>query len=260
MFKNNRSTGITLIEFMIGCVLTLILLGILFSIGFSAQKIFQQQQTMLMIQNDINEIKNIFSENIHQAGFIGCAKLTDNFPVKNGSSILLQKANRIAPYGEGFQTWYAADGNVSLYKNMRQSAILIVSTDSPIRVGDVLIISDCQTMDVFVIKKIQTEKHAIKITAKTSLSKLYDTNAAIFLLANNAFYVVDTKDGARGLFWRDQHNQKIELSHRIKKMDVAYDMDAENNMRGVSIHLQIAANFISSFYQNWYFYVALQQS
>lgn len=219
--KNNLS-GLTLIEMLIALLLIVILSGVVFAIYEYLQVNDQRQQNLFSAIEESAEISYLLRQQIHQAGFVGCAKLSADFPLRNHTHLKLDK--KITPLfndgSDGLSVWHAEDHAMLLAKAMENEFDLQLNVHYSLHADAVLIISDCKSADVFTINSMTDQGQYLSVHTSQALSKLYDTHAEIFLLVKKSFYLSHS-----ALLVEDLHHNKIELARDVSKIQVTYFID-----------------------------------
>jgi molybdopterin converting factor small subunit len=180
---------------------------------------------------------------LRSTGYIGCAKLNDDFPIYFYGPYNITKENRIQPYQgtelksgtNAFTIRYANAINVTLIEAMDALNTLHVSSSPKIAEGDVLIISDCKTVDFFVIQHVSLQNDGTQwITSENNVSKYYEKYSEISEFEMNTFYIgkTDRKDffgePIYALYIKDKFAHKTELVEGINDMQIHYFV-MENN-------------------------------
>jgi len=283
MFKKRNSIGITLIELMLALALSILIIGGIFEIYLIAENNRLIQTTVITMQEDAQMITQLFKGQIHAAAYMGCAKLTNDFPFKNNLPFKISQKNKIERYQDtdvkegtdAIRIWHSSMQSAILNKTMQNHLNLYVTSNIPILVDDNLIISDCKTAESFRVKKIFTLENGMqKIITNVPLKKLYEKNAEINILEINSYFVSNTGRV-------DEHNQPIyalhikdilgettELAEGVDRMKVfftrvennklveypASDIADASEIVGVSLAFELAAAGLK---KNWNLYVAL---
>ncbi len=260
---NRKYSGVTLIESMLALSLSLLLLTIVFSLFLAGQKHFTQQKNMLAMQTKINLTKQILVSSVQQAGFLGCARLTPDFPLHNTTSVPTHFLNKIAVSNKkqtGFRVWFAGKKAEKLLRPMQDLTRLTVSPSWKIKPNDILVISDCKSIDIFTVANIFTRKHEIKIQTLQPLSKLYATDADVMPLHINTFYYKKKR-----LYWQSDNTEPVELIDHIQQVSLHYvvqsgehtieksgdELAATDMIQGVTLFLQFDKNDLN-FQPHWY--------
>src|SRR5438128_340840 len=92
---DQKKQGFSLIEFLLALTLSLFILSIVSTIYLLSQRHLMSQIALSKIQENIHLLSEIFHTEIHQAGYIGCPKLTENFPIKTISPYDLTVQNKL---------------------------------------------------------------------------------------------------------------------------------------------------------------------
>lgn len=266
--------------------LTLIELLIFVSVGmllfFSILKIYLGSQQSIILQNDLYTIQenaqtaiSILNHNLHQAGHIGCAKLSADFRVIPYSSYALNIKNKLFSTTQNEVTVnYAGYPNTTLTQPMQVKVLLYVGDDIHFSPGEVMFISNCIHAEVFVAAKVIHEEGKQRIIPAAPLHDLYGLDAEVSPLISNRFFIAKSgRQYANGrdiysLFLQDIKFKKIELVPGIQRMNISYTILQNGIFKevswteikdwsavvGVAIDLDVDAPSIQ---KTWHLYAAL---
>ncbi len=213
--------GLSLIELMIAITLSLVLtLGVIQI--FSSSKQTNRVQTALGgVQENARFALDLLSYDLRLAGNIGCNRsaavkhtdAADNLPnIGNGINgyeysqlpALLLTASTDNPSStkivNGTDTLivrYMSPNTTAVASGTINSVTLASKID--IKKGDPLIISDCQSADIFVAASDSTGT-AISLTAGQNFSKTYGADAEVAPLKYVAYYIKEDEQGYNNLY------------------------------------------------------------
>lgn len=233
---NGRSRGVTFIELMIGMVLAGLLTGLVISIYVGREKSAAAQSAILQIQNQATKTIGILSREIEQAGWIGCAKLTRQFPIKGLSHYTLTAQNKVAGNAKELTIRYARPLDAKLIDMTVALGKIVIEAGHTFHAGEVLLISDCKHAEVIKIKQVY-KLHGMQIILATEpMHYLYRPSAQINHLVINRFYVDKTKeynlDGSSlyALYVDDVMGQKMRLVDGVEKINLNYYQNDANTI------------------------------
>ena len=84
---NMKATqGHSLLELTMALALSLVFLSLMGTIYLAQQKASTQLQALSRLEENALIAANILRDDIHNAGYIGCAKFTEDFPIRNFTS------------------------------------------------------------------------------------------------------------------------------------------------------------------------------
>ncbi len=242
MFNEKNSIGTTLIEMMLALILSIFILSSVFEIYLISENNRLAQTNLMNMQENAEIINQMLKKSIHTAGYIGCAKLTDDFPFKNHFPFKINQKNKIEFYREneakpgtdGIRIWHASLRSSVLVKTMRSNSIFYVTSTLPLQVNDNLLISDCKTIESFQIKSISSLSGGIKkIVSSVPISKRYEKNAEINKLEIISYFVGDTSrinDKGQPIyaFYSKTDGIKTELVENVDDMKLFFSTIEDN--------------------------------
>lgn len=238
------------------------------------QRSYNMLKALNQIQDHATTAIDIFASAIHQAGFIGCAKLTQDFPIYAQLPDLMHAQNKLTGTDKEITVRYLGYPSSTLEVSMQNNSTLYVTNEKHFSRGDTVLISDCQQAEVFVIKEVYLFKNRQKIIAAQSLHKRYGQHADIGPLEVNKFFISKTHrthpDGTPiySLFIKQSNKHKFELVAEIDQMRFIYyffENDRLTKRRADEIHnwSKIAGLGISIMLhsppinKNWYTYFSV---
>lgn len=264
--------GFTLIEIMMSISISMLLLLGLLNIIFTANGAHSNQVAMNSLQENARDVTHILTEAIHSAGYIGCAHYTDEFPLTNHTDdtfipknkINLYKGEEMKDNTEAFTIRRMGLNNASVIKNMRGKSVVYASNTISFSKGDVLLISNCQSADIFRVKDVIKQMDGTqKIMTEDPLSTLYDKNASISFLEVNTYYIGDTgrldysHAPVFALYVQDIHHYKTELVEGVDDMHIVINK-RKGEVASASIELQLRSLGRFALQKKWFIYAAIR--
>ncbi|MES2218479.1 MAG: hypothetical protein V4501_08700 [Pseudomonadota bacterium] len=275
LFKNLSPRGLTLIELLMALASTLFLLLALATMLITLQKNFNTEETLNTLQENARAAMQILQTHIHNAGNIGCAKLQEGFAVKSFGAYSLSSQNKLV--GTAHEITVRGAGGISggLIHDMNDKNSIYITAKPVFEAGDLAIIADCETAEIFQIKNITIVTPYIRrIESITPLAKNYLQTATISRFEINTFSVERTssKDNqgkaVTALYVKNRHHRKMELVEDIANLIFTYDVKINQRLQsltaeqvtdwssvvGITIHFQVK-HF--PFTKHWYTYIAV---
>ena len=231
-----KTDGVTLIEFMLALLLSSSVLFGSMMIYLTMQKNYSLQAALMTIQENTQVIFSILSASIRTAGYLGCAKLTNDFPFMSyppftftpKNKISTFKSNEIKEKTDGITIRQAALLNATLVRTMFDYHTLYVSLKPEFKQSDILIVSDCKTAEMIVADKVFQTKHYQMITTKRPLTKLYETLTEISQFEMTSYFIGKTnRTNAQGkaiyaLYAQNIHSHKTEIIDGVHHMEIRF--------------------------------------
>ena len=280
---NRRSNrGFSLVEMMVAIVIGLILLAGVSSVMVSTKRTYNTQDSLGRLQENARIAMVILERSLRNAGYIGC-----NVNPANITNVVDQSADPISfnltnllEGSESGSNWYPSgstlantlkdgsgnpitpragtdllyirgaesDGTLQIQGKMnQQSASLKVNTPSGITDGEILILSDCSSTDIFQATGVNTSGGFDNILHNTGstvpgnvaldggakLSKNYDTDAKLMSFQSTIYYIDTGKSGEPALFRRRISTTGTftteELVEGIENLQVLYGEDTNSD-------------------------------
>lgn len=287
MFKAVNQAGLIIVELLLAILLGLLIVSFLWEI-FTAVKHGQHLQIALHnIQTHAKQAIDILAADIHQAGYLGCARLTREFPLVSFAPYQLLATTKLQGYdgiSDAVTIRHASYPAAILMRDMQQKkadfhsfanySILYASNIVRFAEGSILLIADCQSAEIFVAKHVIHLSNGLqKIISNKPLHTNYLKNSEISYLVENHYFIGKTKyqyaDGSviSALYVKKINHRKIELVDGVEDMKIIYfvkqhhtyirqharDITDWSRVVGVSVELLLKA---LPFKKTWYLYAA----
>lgn len=224
--SKTTSLGLSLVEIMVALILGLLILHF---IGLFLVNIFTTEQHKKMIhdiQENATKAIGILKSEISKAGYIGCMRLSNHFPLLNNGNHSLNLYNRLSGSRNTITVSYVNFTGTILLTPMRDRHTLIVSKTG-LSNRDIFVIADCLHAEIFQVKQIVRAGNKLILRTDKSLQNSYHPYAEIGTLVKNEFFTAKTKRTRNGrpiyaLFMRDIHHRKTELVEQIEQLNLQY--------------------------------------
>lgn len=256
-------TGLTLVEVMVAMVIGLILLGGVIQIFVTNRVVAKAQSASARVQENGRTALDMLTDEIRMAGFQGCTALdniTPNSIVSPAGSVVFSADNAISGHEYSGGTWVPAltnaptnvvDGTDLVELRTASCAAFLtsnMSTDNAniqigsnstcnFQAGDILIISDCTSADVFKATNVSnggsvtTIAHTNSSNTTNRLTKPYGADATVSKFEVVKFYIRDNDYGVPALYEASgvDGSDVVELVEGVEDMQVLYGEDTSNN-------------------------------
>lgn len=260
-----RWRGFTLLELMLALLIGTVLLGVLMQIFITSQKIFTIQQDLIALQNDANILQNVLQSEIRLAGYIGCSRLTADFPVASSVVRTITSATKIMGTKSDITILHANYFHTELIYPMSDLTTLAVQSANNYKPENILILTDCKSADLFQVSQVSNQV----IKALMPLSRSYEARAQLSRFEVNHFYLIKNNHSTADLIVENIQGEKSHLLSNITKLNFEYtlavngkfiDCDASevtdwSKVVGVQTTVEFALHHIK---QVWSFYTALR--
>ena len=256
------SKGVTLIELLVSVALGLIIISGAIGVFISSKQAYKVEDALSRNQEGGRFAMEILAKNIRSAGYAGCSNLEDISP-----NVI---ANPPPTHGFAFDTAIIGfEGNAINAKNkstvwtnpsaiewIEGTDVLVVAkggqcgadltgnmgvTNANIQVanavscgfsaGDALLITDCQTADLFRASSVSattgkiTIAHASNTNTTNFLSRAYSEGSTVLRFLQNAYFIGKSPSGAPSLYSVDITGNVQELIENVEDMQIVYGED-----------------------------------
>lgn len=271
-----KNRGITLIELMISLIISFFLLNSVIAIYLAAQKNKQAQEALMTLQENGRLVAELMTASIRAAGYIGCARNQD-FPI----IIKLKPYDDVEkkPHSDGITIVRASYSKAKLLSQMKHLTTLQVAASALFSQGNKIIISDCKTAEIAMVKKSMQYKGIQVIETTQPLNKLYTEKAELYLLEIDHYYIAETERKDRkglpiyALYKKESDAHKLELVEGVSDLKIFYAVLENNALKdfpgrevldwkkvvGVTLEITLVSLNDFSLQKTFYRYVALRE-
>jgi hypothetical protein len=250
---------------MMTLTISAILLIYLNSLFLLAEKKREMQIALMNINNNTIVITKLLTNEISAAGYIGCARWVNEFPMINHTELKLLPQNKLVVDSKSLTLIHANQNHTELIRDMNNNSLFYVTNNVTIAKGDVLLISNCQFAEIVNVKDVQSYSHEMtKVITTKPLTHRFEKNAFVSQLEINSFYMekthrVDVKGSPiYALYQIDIHHNKLEIIEGIKFLKMQVDYDEGKNAMGVAIEFTLASLNYFSLEKNGFIYAGLR--
>ena len=250
--------GITLIELMIALVIGLLATGAMLKVYVDSSRLYRFNEGLARIQENGRFGLEFIRRDARMAGFWGCyhgADLTNRISPGSTGYISYELNDITGTNNDGLNSsdsiTFSGAGNsvatVSSNMTSADSAIPISSTEN-FELGEALLISDCETADIFQLTSIGgsapslTLIHGAEGNTSVELSKAYAAGSKLYRVQQTTFCIAEGANPAQpslrqlvnptsGQTCQDHGDELVE---GIENMQVLFGEDTEANDDGTN--------------------------
>ena len=273
VFSRMSARGTIIIELMLALAISFSILLLLFQLSLTTQKSYHAQAALTQLQYNANNAIDILRASIHDAGYIGCPRLTPEFPLHSISRHPFNAQNKIQAASNGpLLVRHAATSHVALLEPMRTRSLLQTDQRVEFEKNEIVIISDCAHAEIFQIKNIYRARDKQSILSSTNLHYRYGQNSEVAHWVQDEFQVVRSRNkNPNKLVVNDINRETDIIADGVDAMHIDVTINQEGVLREVpadavkdwskAIGLAITLKLIEPPYtKNWYFYASLRSS
>jgi len=284
---STRNRGFSLVEMMVAIVIGLILLAGVSSVMVSTKRSYNTQDSLGRMQENARIAMVIMERDLRNAGYMGCNNNSTNVtnvldPTGTGYSDFNYGISTLFEGSEGGGNFYPSGTTVASVlgtvtpragtdmfvirgaspddsfqikqKAVNEAGSLHIVAGSDIQAGEILMLSDCSSTDIFQVTSKNTSssldnlvhnsgttgiepgndpKSAISGSNGAKLSKIYDTDAQLMRFQSTVYYIANGASGEPAL-WRRRITTTggftdEELVEGIENLQVLYGEDTNND-------------------------------
>jgi type IV pilus assembly protein PilW len=260
----SKPSGIILIELMMVMMMGLLLVAVLLDMLMANQRSNRFTSALSTIQTNAQAAIELLRDEIQQSGYIGCPRLSKDFPLISYSTYSMKPENKLSASSANEITIRRAEANHAILNEaMQDTETLHLSSDVLFSKGDILIISDCKKAEIFQVMQVVLAKNGQTIRSLHPLQQHFSHFAEVSRFEINKYTI-----SAYTLLKQDIKGNKTALieglegmrfSYTVKRRGQLVELEAEqvddwSSVIGVAIRLDL---FSPPLTKTWYGYVAV---
>lgn len=266
MNATNPQRGFSIVELMVASTIGLILLAGATALLVNSGTNYQTTDSIARLQENARFALEFIARDLRNAGYYGCTADLGGDAIKSQLKAWDKIGDQQLPNPiEGFEattgTWYPSsstatngssksDSFVIRYVQSddirvrqpmpNEAANLFVDPGHGLKTGDIIMVSDCDTADIFQLTNVQeagggSDKDGLVHNsgagplpgnASSKLQKVYNTTARIYRFNNLEYSIRKGKSGLPALF-----RENDELVEGIENIQILYGLDENSSRR-----------------------------
>ncbi len=261
--------GMMIIELMFALSISLVILAMLTTLYMATQKNHQIQAGLNRIQENARTAFQVMRADIQSAGYIGCAKLTMDFPLTTYQNFTITPQNKITGTENEIVIRHAGQQSANLLTVSRDSTLTITAKPH-FSANEMAIISDCKRAEIFSIDHVSENQGKQIITTQAPLHNRYTESAMVSHFEIHHYYV---KPHKKSLFVTKNFQKNSEVIEGVEALALMYDIEENGEIftvtadqvsdwakvMAVRVSLSLLSGTAFPFQKTWYAYVALRE-
>ena len=237
--RRARQRGLTLVEILVAVVVGLVLTAGAVQIFISSKQAYRTTEALSRIQENGRYALNFLAKDLRRSDFFGCV---DQAATRNNISAGAPFDFNDPPV-EGTEGGGAPDSitlrmasnanNAAVAQQMPNTAANLFLTNSAgIQDGDILIVSDCEAADIFMVTNNNTNNNNLQHNSGVSIngisnstqtfSRSYGTSARVFAASERTYSIVNDT------LQRTVNGTVQPLVDNVEGMQILYGVDSNN--------------------------------
>ena len=270
MMMQKKQRGLSLVEVLVSLVISLFLLGGVVQVYIANKTTYRFTDSISRIQENGRFAMESVVQDLRLAGFWGCAtfdpddteNITNNLDPASpaydpllhdfGGQSAIQGTENDGLNGSDSLTLRGAKPNqVNVHPpyNVTTSDNINVTATNSIEAGDIVMVSNCQGVDIFQVTGITSpvadQNGIVHVTGSGApgnhnpgacaggpavhcLSQTYGSDAALFAMQTVTYTIAAGASGEPAL-WREENGANIELIEGVEEMQLLYGIDDDGD-------------------------------
>lgn len=253
MIKRSQH-GFSLVELMVAITLGFIIIGAVGYLFLGSRQTYRSTDAMSRIQENGRYALQTMARDVRMAGYVGCANLSANSATTTATALVtpLTTANAVTGWdvgagaaafggiarsaGDAMSIMGVFGADVNLAVPVKGSASLKI-TGNPLgfSAGDVLVVSDCKSADIFGATTVSASAGTVTIAHGSAnnttpiLAGTYGTDALVMKLDQYTYFIGTNLSGGRSLYRFSPSEGAIEVADNVWDMQIRYGVDTNND-------------------------------
>ncbi|MEE8343217.1 MAG: PilW family protein [Gammaproteobacteria bacterium] len=255
--RNDRQWGFTLVELMVALTISIVLLGGVLKVFANSKQTYRVQEALSRLQENGRYAIEFLARDIRTADFWGCVgdstSVTNNLNPNNPGYIDFVAGGGVAGTDGATDTLTLrrAIGSglvVQTPYGPQESANIAVPAGNNLQQGDIVLLSDCISGDLFQISNADpgTSGTVVHNTGAATtpgnfnpgpcgggnahcLSKVYQGDAEIYVARETVYFIANGAGGEPVLFRNVNQGGAVELVEGIENMQILYGEDTNGD-------------------------------
>ena len=260
--------GFSLIELMIAITLALIIIGAIGYFYLGTRQAYRSTDNLSQLQENQRVALDVIARDIRMAGYVGCVNIGGsqinviaNTPpsttpatmaqiYKNGAGWTNPTTAPIIARVAGTDVieirFASGSANVQSKMTSISAQIKIYSNTANFAAGDVLMVSDCSSTDIFRATTVSASSSPVTIAHASSsntanfLSKVYDTNATIMAFHDVSYFIGTNPITGKPELYRFDAGVAAAvpeaIAENVENMQARYGLDSTGNNGAVDAY------------------------
>jgi len=223
--------GFTLVEVLLTLSIATLCLLTLLAIYSASQRSYK---TQVLLQDEASSMQLLSAylvNKIHLVGYIGCAKLTSNFPIKSHINWQLTPSNRIV----GTDTELIMQGAEAIGSAIKEISndkqTVVVAQGIGFAEGDTVLISDCTQAEIVQVSKVVNHADDQWLQLSSALNFHYGEEAEMRKVIKNHFYF---SQETSTLYQESLTHEKLTIIKQIANLHILYSVIVNNQLHDFS--------------------------
>jgi len=253
--------GFTIVELMVAITIGLIVTAAVSTLFVSTKRNYLEQDRQAKMQENARFALNFLTYDLRLSGYYGCLDEVNSETVNNAVSagLFLNVLYPVEGLNNATGTWYPSANTTlptSIVANTDAIVLRMASPSSSVQVvspmpntsaqikvdsvaglsvGDIVMLSDCASADVFQITSVQTSSLHLGHNSGSGtpgnstqqLSKRYSPPAKVLKFTTRTYFIRNNSSGIPSLFRQDNAGAAEELITGVDQMQLTYGKDTD---------------------------------
>lgn len=276
--RNKNCAGLSIVEALVTMVILMITLGGVYQIFHSNSLTYRMQEGLARVQENGRFAMDFLVNDIRMAGYLGCISTVQsvhnilNDHTQNGSvfdfshPLYVYEAQngtwspQIPLYFDGLDPYPDANSDILRLTLTADSALPIARSmpddsaslkvapleagvNSPVKIGDIVLITDCIAATIFYVDQIVEPSGSAshrELNRTKSINKFgnsdkylkhaYKKGAEIVNIENVIYYIAKNNQSNLSLYKKKGSNPSIELVEGVEKMKILLGVSSDGGM------------------------------
>lgn len=192
-----------------------ILLGTVVSLILSGSELFAYSVAKTRSLMQLESASRLLRDEIGRAGYIGCARLSRQFPLVNHTAYTLTADNAIVLADNFLQIRRASIPAVMLYQLNQTEKTLLVEKGIRFQAHDIIVVSDCRHAEITEIERVSQTHAGQRLYLTTTMESGFANGAEVARLIISQTGIKRMANHSNVLYMSDLHGNDAVLATNI---------------------------------------------
>jgi type II secretory pathway pseudopilin PulG len=251
-----KAQGFLLLEILVSMASGTLFSFALIKLFLSQKRLYDSTETMIHIQNNAYWAMALLKQAIHHAGYVGCVPLTPALDLQNTTEIDLNADNyftvndsrvtdRKKKHTDHLTVRYLSPKTAILTHNMERYYQLRTDRTVQFKVGEVIMLADCDHADIATIENVSEQENEQWIALSRN-ARLYQKGTQVGKIQIESYYIGHSQ--RRNRLGEPINSLFIATPSRHEELIEGVDdlqLTVMNDKKGETVRIQLLFNSIN---------------
>lgn len=237
-----RNQGSVLIEILISLSLGSILMLATIQLFLTQKRFYDFTQASTSVLQNAYWASTLLQQAIYRAGYMGCMPLDKTSDIRNTTTMLINAKNYLETDGNQLTVRYMSPQTAIIQQDMDNHYQLITDKIIQFKTNDIIVIADCQKVDIVKIAHVDLKKNQQYITLSKN-SRLYSQGTQVGKYYEETYSIADSqrknqKGKSINSLILKTPNHHDELIEGVDQLSIQLNQSEQRTIIRIKMHLE----------------------